>query len=515
MRYFKILLIIVALTLFAGCTPSYDETSNKIARPENKEIPLQGKWIVEQPTGTVTEKSPTDADNKWTGKVFDFNGNSISFDGTDWSNVNYKIRRVNADEYFLHSFTDAIKSLEIKDKEIQVITASSQDKYLYEFIKLDSDRLVVNIDSKFYCLVKAPKGYSASVGKNKSTDNANLNISNNNVKNTVYSGLLLGIRIPEQMPQKGTDEKLEQYVYKTYWISYIDGKLGNLLWADDIFLPRKDGFWKLGVQKILGEKGIEDIITTNRVSERNQKKPALEAEAVKTSLRMETKMRRTILYVGNDYICTENIENTKIPDSSATGSKKLLRTMPVDNVNNTDGIKFSDLAGDNGSIAMEGAISGLLSNSNNNSIKNIIEDNQEENFALYRKMGHWFFKGRLSLATDEPVSYLEFNINLIPPADMVAYDILHVPWELVKDKVPQAVDAYTSPNSDMAVVLTRNSVMIYSIKDKTLEGDPVYKFSIPDGSAVVMAEWATGDYVLNWEKSFTRYNKAKPLEEGE
>lgn len=512
MRYIRVLLIIVTVVMLVGCSSSYNETSNKIARPENKTAPLQGKWIVEQTADNTADKILTDVDIKWMGKAFSFQGDSISFDGTVWDNVNYKIRRVNTEEYFLHKFAGAIDILGIKDKEIQVVTASSQDKFLYEFIKLDNGRLVVNIDSKFYCLAKAPEGYTESGVKDKKDDKSNSVNTSFSEANIVNSGLLLGIRIPEQMTQKGTNEKLEQYIYKTYWISFVDRKLNSLLWAEDIFLPRKDGFWKLGIQKILGEEGIEDIISAKRVSEGNRKKAADVANTSKKSLRMETKLRRTILYVGNDYICTENIEETMKTESTPTMVKKVLRTLPVDNVDNTKGIKLSDLTGDNGSIAMEGAISGLLASSSNNSIKNIIEEDQEENFALFRKMGHWFFKGRVNLASDEPMPYVDFSINLIPPADMVAYDILHVPWALVQDKVPQAVDAYTSPNSDMAVVLTRNSVMIYSIKDEDLKGEPVSKFAIPDGSAVVMAEWATGDYVMNWEKSFIGNNKANMVD---
>lgn len=504
----KIILLIAVILSLTGCSSSYEETSNKIASPENKAFPIQGKWIVEQTPSHEAVKNLADTDMDWAGRVFDFNYDSISFDGLKWDDVNYKIRRVNADEYFLHKYAGAIGDFGIKNKEIQVITASSQDKYLYEFIRIDENRLIADIDSKLYHLRKAPEGYTADKKGNANAGDSTIIVS---FSESAYinSGLLLGIRTPEQINQKGTDKTLEQYVYKTYWISFSNGNVGSLYQADDIFLPRKDGFWKLGVQQILGEEGIEDVLSAKRVFE-NNKKRSEEPKASKKSLRIETKMRRTILYVGNDYICTENIEELKKAETNELVEKKVLRTMPVDNMSNIDGIKLSDLAGDNGNIAMEGAITGLLGSSNSN-IKNVVEEDQEKNFALFRKMGHWFFKGRMGLETGEPMSYVDFNINLIPPANMVAYDMLHVPWTNIKDKVPLAVDAYTSPNNDMAIVITRNKVMVFSINEGNLGEEPVRTFAIPDGSAVIMAEWATGDYVLNWEKSFVVNNKAEAI----
>ncbi|OGO81877.1 MAG: hypothetical protein A2Y21_09755 [Clostridiales bacterium GWC2_40_7] len=162
---------------------------------------------------------------------------------------------------------------------------------------------------------------------------------------------------------------------------------------------------------------------------------------------------------------------------------------------------------------MEGALSGMLASSNNNSISKIIEEDQEQNFALFRKTGHWFFKGRVSLEPGEPMDFVDFNINHIPPADMVAYDILHIPWTNIKDRVPLAIDAYTSPNRDLAIILTRNTVLLYAMENGERAQEPLNKLDIPEGSMVIMAEWATADYVEYWEKSFTRNNQTEQVQE--
>lgn len=500
-----VLFFTMALILLTGCSTLSRETTDKIVRPENKAVPFQGNWVVKSFNEENDNKSMPDSG--WIGKVFEFSGDTITFDGIRWENVDYKIKRVNAQEYFLYKTPVKNKSIDVGNGEIVVITASSEDKYLYEFVKLDDERIIANIDNQLYYMAKAAEdteGLYKGVVKDENEKDGIIADYNGQPEQT---GLLLGIRIPEQLKQKGTAEKLEQYRYETFWISMKNRKASPALSAEDIFLPRKDGFWKLKVKKILGSEGIEDTLSAVMVSSGYMKKSALDEPEPDKLLRMETKLRRTILYVGNDYICTENVEEVKESGTSGKELKKTLRTIPVDNITNAEGIKLSDLTGENGKLAMEGAISGLLASSNNNSISNIIEEDQELNFALFRKTGHWFFKGRVSLAPGEPLGFVDFNINLIPPAEMVAYDILHIPWTNIKDKVPQAIDAYTSPNRDLAIILTRNSVLLYIIENGELVREPVNKLDIPDGSMVIMAEWATGDYVESWDKSFKKNNQ--------
>ena len=502
----QLLLFTMIFILLAGCSTLSRESANKIVPPENKAVSLQGNWIIKN-CYEGTDNTNT-VDSGRIGKVFEFDGDAIAFDGSYWDDVNYKIKRVNTEEYFLHKIIVTIDSIDVNSDEIQVITASSEDKYLYEFVKLDDERIIVSIDNQLYCMIRATDGIEGiynGVAKEKSKNNES---KTNYGRKTLRTGLLLGIRIPEQMSQKGTEEKLEEFSYKTYWISMNNNEISPMLFADDIFLPRKDGFWKLKVRKILGSEGIEDTLYAEMVSSGYMRKSSLSEQASEKLLRMETKIRKTILYVGNDYICTENVEDSSKSDSVDKEMKKVLRTIPVDNITNMEGIKLSDLTGENGSMAMEGAISGLLSSSNNNSISNIIEEDQEQNFALFRKTGHWFFKGRISLAPGEPMAFVDFNINLIPPADMVAYDILHIPWTIIKDKVPQAIDAYTSPNKDLAIVFTRDSVFLYNIVNGALKVQPLKNIEIPEGSMVVMAEWATGDYVEYWGNSFVKNNRS-------
>lgn len=305
-----------------------------------------------------------------------------------------------------------------------------------------------------------------------------------------------------------TGDGIGDYEYKTYWISAIDRMFQPVLSAGDIYLPRMNGFWKMKTEKRMGTEGTEDILTAFMVPKLDEKLSVL-FSSENYSKRVETKLRSAVVYVGNDYVCVENTVLSAGQTTTSSAFVKTLRTLPVDNLENIEGIKISDLAGENGSIAMDSAVTDLIKGAGYNSIIGLDETSLQESFALYRKTGHWFFKGRLNLMAEGQPSYMDFSLNLIPPSNMVAYDILQVPWTEIKDRVPQAIDVYTSPNQDIAIVLTRNSILLYPIEGKSLASQASLKLALTEGSSVIMAEWAVGDYVQSWERSFVKNNETR------
>ena len=73
---------------------------------------------------------------------------------------------------------------------------------------------------------------------------------------------------------------------------------------------------------------------------------------------------------------------------------------------------------------------------------------------------------------------MDYDINLIPPARLVFYDMLSIPWTVIKDKVPGASDAFTSPNGDYAIVVTGSWVLVYTIEADVLSRVPVQKINL-------------------------------------
>lgn len=496
-------LVVVLALLFAfmvsACTPIKPESADRIGRPKNMAAPVTGTWRLES---WLKEDASNmgEGDDPVNGEIISFSEDSMVFAGNSYGNISYKIKRVGAGEYFLHKSTRIPGEPDRLGSEIFVITAYSDENYILEIIKSHKGEIIAAIDDRYYIMKKVSDSYSDNLlaydGEAKPADD----VVSKEPEQAPSSGLLLGVRIPEP-----TEDGFGDYSYGTYWISSVDRVIRPVLYAGDIYLPRMDGFWKLRVEKRLDLEGIEDVLVASKVSsvKTGQRSKAFE----NISGRMETRNRKAIIYVGNDYACIENTVYAPGDDTVKPSAEKTLRTLPVDNLDFVDGIKITDLAGENGALAMESAISDLLEKPGLNGMTIVNDESREKSFALFRKTGHWFFKGRVNLGRNEQPPYVDFNLNLIPPSNMVAYDVLQVPWTEMKDKLPHAIDIYTSPNKDIAVVLTINEFYIYSIRNKKLSDEPLGKFPLKDGSSVIMAEWCMGSYVSAWEKSFIRNNE--------
>jgi hypothetical protein len=207
-----------------------------------------------------------------------------------------------------------------------------------------------------------------------------------------------------------------------------------------------------------------------------------------------------LLYAGNDYFCIELKGAGITAGTGEVWTEQSLQTRPVDNPENGGkGIKISDLCGQDGITALENSKIRAFGNSGIKPALVLDRGSDTDNFGLYRKKGHWFFKGKLDFTDGKDKASTYYDINLIPPERLVFYDLLSVPWTNVKDRVPGAQDVFTSPNEDLTVIVESGRLLIYSIDQKGLSRTSLQKISLLPGDTVVMAEWATGNYVDNWQ----------------
>jgi len=510
--YRKVIIILVLLAILCGCSKVISDSEDRIDRPSNLELPVAGTWRLKDCLYPEPDVETMAADDPLSGGIISLSAKAIAYSGNYYEKVSYKIKRVNIYEYFLHKNAIIPEKLSFKDDEAYVITVYSNDNFLLEFIKSYDGKLVAVIDDRYYCMEKVSDESPESQNVKYEEVHREEYLAEKASERSLRSGLLLGVRIPVK-----TEDGLGDYIYGTYWISCVDRVLNPVYYASDIYLPRMDGFWKVRMEKILDREGTQDVLVASKVSstERGSNiKKMLEASAfTNTTERIETSLRKAIIYIGNDYVCVENTKYITNGEQSGREAEKTLRTLPIDNLDYMDGITISDLAGESGRMAMESAISELMEKTGQSLIFNIDVTSQEKNFALYRKTGHWFFKGRINLGRHGQLPYVDFNLNLIPPANMVAYDILQIPWTQMKDKLPHEVDIYTSPNQDMAVVLTSGEILIYAVENKQLSDEPLARYSLQEGSSVIMAEWSLADYVSSWEKSFLKNNETILLSE--
>lgn len=474
--------------------------STRIVSPQNQSIPLEGKWKIES---CISRESSIKNENKseqWVGKTAQFTSTAAVVGEYSWNNPSYSIKYVNAEEYIVYKFGTSVEKLGINDKDINVVTVTAGEKYLYEFVKVNDTELFVKIDNNVYTLIKISDSAESDFHKDiENEDSVQLEVSKD--EQLLRTGLMLGIRSQKKTASTGEKNSDEEYSYKTLWIASTNRELHPVLETDDIYLPRKSGFWKVMVRRNRQNDREEDELLAYNSSKDNMKKSNI--ESIDDFWNNKTgRINKKILFIGNDYVCLEINGDGTCLDSSETWNIDKFQIRPIDNISNAVGVKISDVAADNGLLAMKAAKSKLIETFKSNDIVEINKEMEDENFALYRKTGHWFVKGRLNFKQNDTISYSDFNINIIPPSKIVFYDTLQVPWTVIKDRVPEAVDAYTSPNKDIAVVITNNRILIYEISNGGLSNVPIKKIMMKDGDAVVMAEWALGNYVQKWEESF-------------
>src|SRR5699024_5905906 len=156
-----------------------------------------------------------------------------------------------------------------------------------------------------------------------------------------------------------------------------------------------------------------------------------------------------IKYVGNDYVAVEDIN---IKRDSSIGNRKY-QVLPIDNVANSSGMKITDIAGIEARDAFYNSASASLSIKKAQNHKLLEDTVDEENFTVTRRNGHWIMRGRMRYSDERALDYyFDFNINIIPATKLVSYDELSISWNIIKDQIPTAIDAYTSPTSDIIIV---------------------------------------------------------------
>lgn len=498
----KLICLMLSLILvLSGCSSSAVDTVGKIISPQNKLMPIEGKWEIERGLNSDFTEMTDKVKGKWIGKTVQFSNKSVLVGEDLFNGPQYKIKKVNTDEYLLYRHKQPAEKYGIKNSEIYVITIAVKNLYSFDALVVDNEKLLIEFEDYILYLKKLSDNVDSSI-TNKSNDN-NENIDSSILINELpaRTGLVLGLKYIEKN-NKGEAE----YKYRTLWIGADDKKLRTTMETTGIFFPRHDGFWRIETKRINTEYISEDILYAYSVI--NGSTEELNNITInKEKWRDKTgSITRSISYVCNDYIGIESIGEGSYINSSDKWSENKLQLQLVDNLPNLKSIKISDIAGETGIRAINNGKTEALVLLDLEKINQLGMVQQDENYSLYRKAGHWLFKGRLNYKSEEAYRFSDFNINIIPPSELVFYDDLWVPWTQIKDRVPEAIDAYTSPNKDIAIIVTKDRILIYEITKGTLGELPLKRINLKSGETVIMAEWANGNYMDNWEKSFMKNN---------
>ncbi len=488
------IILILLILLLVACGPDNINLSEKIVAPENDILPIAGKWVIEDYKLGSTSTMGEGTAKTYIGKEVLFHKKLVTMGDEICWEPSFKTKIVNPTDYLIYQYKTTPEYLNIDEDEVQIVSIESGDQFFSEYIKLSKERVIVNIEGTFFTIKKVSEHIEPEIIEEYYKDE-NIKPEALNVKKDedLGSGILIGLK---SLNFKKSEDSLENWQYRTIFIRRDDKELASIYEMDGIFLPRKKGFSKIEVNRLKSEGKANDKITIYNRNQVSDSEVKIESNEYISNKPIDEKTLKNILYIGNDYISIEKVHHLN-------KGERTLELHLIDYLDKDKALKISDISGEIGKEAfLEGANKAIKTEHINQKDSSIDLKPKEESFGLFRRSGHWIFRGRLDIVEDNKYSYKDFNIKAIPPKELVHYDELPIPWSKIKTRIPEAVDAFVSPNEDMLIVLTHNTMLIYLVDDGNISYTPEAKIKLNSAERVIMNEWATGKYSLMWEKEF-------------
>ncbi len=459
-RLFPYLLCLIILSLF-GCSNLDFNTEGMLIPPVNKKSAIQGTWQIEK---FVSVKENVDEIEQYIGETAMFDEDVCMMGEEECIDPEYKIINVATADYFHNKYRMNTDQLQLSNERVDVITVTADYQILYEFIKIDDDTLLAYVAGGFLYLNKISDEVNGGVKQTIVKDNKVIVDSEKKKENEEKAGVLLGIRSANN-------------TYQTLWISSENGNLNPILMNKQLLVPRKTGFWEVG------RSSSRESIYAKPLTD--HEKPSILSVENKNMLAGSPDSE--ILFVGNDYIGTEH--------------KLKLKVLPIDNISVGKGIKLTNVTTENAYETMLRSSEAFIASMDREEAQYIIQSPLEDNFTLERRSGHWIMKGRLYY--EQPIGekeYEDFDMNILVPSKLINYDELSIQWGEIKSSLPWMLDAYQSPLQDMALLTSKDSLSIYAMEDGRILEQPLREIALQEGDAIIMAEWAIGDYVDKWDE---------------
>lgn len=493
-------ILILALMGLSGCRDIDLSTTTRVIPPK-VDMPIKGTWRVEKYILSAMSKMKEEEAKEWIGQKASFQEQNVILPDDNCEKPEFKIRSVDTKAYLYSNYKSFMENIGISQSDIKIITITSNKNYFRDIIKLDDNTIIIIKEGVFFFMSEQPKddnkNFNEGVNKN--------NLSSANIKLDIkehQSGLLLGLKyykaVDYKLPFTNENNPILEPVYRTLWISY-NGLIQQESELPFLFVPRRTGFWKLDTKReITNNSGMDILMATPNGIELKQ-----ESIKLKSSPDMSFYDLKSINFVGNDYVCYERDSKSSVSSSLDLRGSQSLEVVALDTIYTRSEIPIdiSKLLGEEGKRSLNAGAKSYLNTIPETNKKLLGNTPATTNFGVFRKNGKWLLRGRLNyLNLSKKNDYEEFNIPIVAPSNLVNYDSLFPSWEVIKQKVPSAVDGYTSPNKDIVVVLTKSKVLVYAIKDNILANSPLSEIQLKSSETAVMSQWALDDYVRVWSE---------------
>jgi hypothetical protein len=356
----------------------------------------------------------------------------------------------------------------------------------------------------------------------------------------INSGLLIGLSKDNETNTNVNPLKRVPNDYRTLWIHQENNKISYTEKKDEIITPYKDSFYKVGNNKFFMSDPIsnsnnqsDDIFSnfnsyydfSNIVSHPVNKpmKNLYTTETFKKKYLHEQEgylgegyksQVEWLWYVGNNYTCVMDYYYETGGGSYQSESNDF-KMYDLGSLISLDGREkngaLADLLDENEKVKLQEYPKKY--NKVINSEGNLREEQMVDikNLLLSRKDGKWqvlipLYKVSQHSGNGSSERYVEqyINTDIKLPKTITSYDNLCIDWDTIKQKIPEAKDAVSSPNNDVLAVLTPTKLLIYS-NPKSGIGKPALSIDVDSDESIILNQWSTGEYVDKWNKQINNY----------
>lgn len=425
--------------------------------------PLSGTWTTTK-YFRLNNCSLSDEDAKTLLKsTIVFSNNAIQINKKVYKTPNYKVKLVDTKTYLWDNYRIKASDIGIKANTIQIYTVSSNNSFFDDYIKIDDSCIAKSTNDVIILYKKL--GSSAKAADNALSMPSKIMLSKAQKDIISETGLILGIRCKND----------NGYSYKTLFISNQYNNFSKIISVNNLIIPRKNGFWKMQTSN------NSDGTTILEYPLMKYSDAPLNLSKIQS---VSLPAYSFINFISTDYVFIDN-------------SSAYFSVLPLDDINSSS-ITFSQIFGLSAKNYLRKSAKLFLTQKEKKNIPEPNIDSLYTNWGILRRTGKWILRGRMPNG--------DFDISFQIPEILTAYDNLYIPFNVIKQNYPDAVDAFASINKDFLVVLTKTYLLILPTNNNIISS-PVLKLNINDNETVIMAQWATGSYVSEWQKLFTNLSK--------
>lgn len=460
-----VLLMVVCLS---GCKFRLAEISASVMAPVKVTNPLEGQYRFKNVKHLEEGKFVDDTGFRTFTAEFTKEAARIGLERVE--SPQYVAKLVNAYDYFVEKFRTNPSRFEISDDKMEVMRITSEGQSFYEVFRMGEDEIGIVKGNHLITLVKTE---FTQEGLGPYVDGKANQLENELLEDQDYepiAGVLLGLRGER-------NEETEESSYRTLWITN-DGEIQEVYEIDNILFPRKE-FWKMEVVKEAGKERLQIYAITGTPS--NVKEEIVynyPAEYV------------DVEFVANNYISILTSDKNSYDRSDMTEGK----TIGVDGYNEYTPVPIETFYGESGRQAFLSSLIQATDETEEALMANPETEKFIDSYILRRHHGNWMMESRFQLGDDS----IKVPIALRADINLVTYDELTIPWSKVRERVPQALDAFNAPGNSFMLVRTPKYLMMYRILGGELAEEPLQVIEIKEEEEIIMAEWARGEFVKRW-----------------